>query len=447
MNSLTLSMIVRDAAEFLPACLGSVRGLVQEMVIADTGSFDDTIAIAEQSGARVLRIPWTDDFAEARNRALAEVRTDWVLVLDADEQLDATAAACVPPLLADRTTAGYQVPIRNYIISASERLYDPPPKTNDSLLPCSSVYPAFLEHENVRLFRHDPEVYFIGRVHESVRPRITATHGLLGRASFCIHYFGLALGEAVKLRKNEAYREMGRRKIAELPQDWQAHFDLGLLELEQFKDYVSAQSLFSRACDLNPRAGIAWFFLGRTYSRMGYFEDALNALRQASGVGHRSALLDEIRGDVHYNLGQFEEARTSYEATLKRDPANCAARAKLGLATVRCGKAEKGIHLLRSAIAAAPAVPELYEGLLLALVFLGRLQEAAEVAQQKLQAVPSPYVGDYIRAASLWAQLNQWSKAVQLIEWGLQAYPNDPDLNRALGETLAEMGSAPAQVP
>jgi tetratricopeptide (TPR) repeat protein len=447
MNSLTLSMIVRDAGEFLPACLDSVRGLVQEMVIADTGSFDNTVAIAEQSGARVLRIPWNDDFAEARNRALAEVRTDWVLVLDADEQLDATAAARIPPLLANRTAAGYQVPIRNYVLSANERLYDWPPKPNDSLLPCSSVYPAFLEHENVRVFRRNPEIYFVGRVHETVRPRITATRGLLGHADFCIHHFGLALSDAVKLRKNKAYREMGQRKIAELPEDWQAHFDLGLLELEQFKDYVAAESLFSRACDLNPRAGVAWFFLGRTYSRMGYFEDALNALRQASRVGHRSALLDEIRGDVHYNLGQFEEARTSYEATLKRDPANSAARAKVGLATVRCGKAEKGLNLLRSAIAATPAIPELYEGLLLSLVFLGRLREAAEAAQQKLQTVPNPYVGDYIRAASLWAQLNKWSRAARLIERGLQAYPDDPDLNRALGETLAEMGSTPVQVP
>lgn len=447
MNSLTLSMIVRDAAEFLPACLDSVRGLVHEMVIADTGSFDNTAAIADQFGARVLRIPWTDNFAEARNRALAEVRTDWVLVLDADEQLDATAAERIPPLLGNPKAAGYQVPIRNYVLSANERLYDRLPTPNDSLLPCSSVYPAFLEHENVRLFRRHPRVCFVGRVHETVRPRITATHGLLGRANFCIHHFGLALGEAVKLRKNKAYREMGRRKIAEVPGDWQAHFDLGLLELEQFKNYLAAESLFSRACELNPRAGVAWFFLGRTYSYMRYFEDALKALRQASRVGHCSALLDEIRGDVHYNLGQFEEARSSYEATLKRDPANRATRAKLGLATVRCGKAEKGLNLLRRAIAASPEVPELYEGLLLALVFLERLQEAAEVAQGKLQAVPNPYAGDYIRAASLWAQLRDWPKATCLIEQGLQAYPGDPDLSRAQREVLAEVSRLPVQVP
>ncbi|HUI75243.1 MAG TPA: glycosyltransferase, partial [Candidatus Acidoferrum sp.] len=69
MSSLALSMIVRDAAETLEACLASVRGVVNEMVLADTGSADGTIALAQRLGARVVSIPWTNDFAEARNRA------------------------------------------------------------------------------------------------------------------------------------------------------------------------------------------------------------------------------------------------------------------------------------------------------------------------------------------------------------------------------------------
>ena len=84
---LSLSMIVRNEEARLAACLASVSALADEMVVVDTGSTDATIAIAEAAGARVERIDWPGDFAPTRNRALEFLKGDWVLVLDADEQL------------------------------------------------------------------------------------------------------------------------------------------------------------------------------------------------------------------------------------------------------------------------------------------------------------------------------------------------------------------------
>ncbi len=92
---LSLSMIVRNEEACLEACLASVKGFVDEMVVLDTGSSDSTIAIAEAAGARVEQIPWPGDFAPARNVALEFVKGDWVLVLDADEQL---CSECIPQL-------------------------------------------------------------------------------------------------------------------------------------------------------------------------------------------------------------------------------------------------------------------------------------------------------------------------------------------------------------
>ena len=84
---LSLSMIVRDEAERIEACLASVKDLVDEMVVVDTGSKDDTVQRATTAGARVEHLSWPGDFAPARNAALTMVKGDWVLVLDADEQL------------------------------------------------------------------------------------------------------------------------------------------------------------------------------------------------------------------------------------------------------------------------------------------------------------------------------------------------------------------------
>src|SRR4029077_4051283 len=107
MPTLAISMIVRDAERDLPSCIESVRGIADEIVIADTGSTDNTIELARSLGARVFSIPWENDFARARNLSRAEVKTDWVLSLDADERLDPAAARRLPPLLANRKARAY----------------------------------------------------------------------------------------------------------------------------------------------------------------------------------------------------------------------------------------------------------------------------------------------------------------------------------------------------
>lgn len=86
-------MIVRDEAASLATCLHSVRGFVEQMVVVDTGSVDDTVAIAQGAGAEVHHLPWPGDFAAARNAALEKVKGDWVLVLDGDERLRPEAMA------------------------------------------------------------------------------------------------------------------------------------------------------------------------------------------------------------------------------------------------------------------------------------------------------------------------------------------------------------------
>ena len=80
-------MIVRDEAASIARCLLSARGVVDEMIVLDTGSTDATMAIARDHGARVHQWAWQDDFAAARNIALSHTTADWCLVLDADEWL------------------------------------------------------------------------------------------------------------------------------------------------------------------------------------------------------------------------------------------------------------------------------------------------------------------------------------------------------------------------
>ena len=99
--TIAATLIVRDEARCIARCLASVAPFVDRMVVVDTGSLDDTVALAAGCGAEVYRIDWPDDFAAARNHALGLADADWHLVLDADEWIvaggEALRAWCAGP--------------------------------------------------------------------------------------------------------------------------------------------------------------------------------------------------------------------------------------------------------------------------------------------------------------------------------------------------------------
>ena len=110
---ISLCMIVRDAEHDLAACLRSVGNAVDEIVIVDTGSRDRTQEVARAFGARLLESPWQDDFAAARNVGLEAATGDWILFLDADERLVATAPEGLRNLARSPDHVGYYFQVRS----------------------------------------------------------------------------------------------------------------------------------------------------------------------------------------------------------------------------------------------------------------------------------------------------------------------------------------------
>ncbi len=87
MKTLNLVMIVKNEERCLSRCLESVKSLVDDIIIADTGSSDSTKEIALSFGAKIFDYTWKNDFSDARNFALSKSDSDWNLILDADEYL------------------------------------------------------------------------------------------------------------------------------------------------------------------------------------------------------------------------------------------------------------------------------------------------------------------------------------------------------------------------
>jgi tetratricopeptide (TPR) repeat protein len=107
----SLCVIARDEAERLGACLESARAAVDEIVVVDTGSRDDTVGVARAHGANVIEAPWTDDFAAARNVAQEHATGSWVLTLDADERLTPDAAESLVSAIEHAGAPAMRLPI------------------------------------------------------------------------------------------------------------------------------------------------------------------------------------------------------------------------------------------------------------------------------------------------------------------------------------------------
>jgi len=78
MSRISLCVIAKNEEAMIADCLESVKGVVDEMIVVDTGSLDRTVEIAEEAGATVMHFAWCDDFSAARNTSLAAATGDWV---------------------------------------------------------------------------------------------------------------------------------------------------------------------------------------------------------------------------------------------------------------------------------------------------------------------------------------------------------------------------------
>jgi len=108
---LTLVVITRDAGAQLHDCLGSAA-FAAEAIVVDSGSRDDTVEIARRMGAKVLSHEWLG-FGRQKNFAVAQAAHDWVLCLDADEQVSATLERSLRRAMARPEHVAYAMPRRN----------------------------------------------------------------------------------------------------------------------------------------------------------------------------------------------------------------------------------------------------------------------------------------------------------------------------------------------
>ncbi len=190
---LSAALIVRDEEAVLADCLRSIRDVVDEIVIVDTGSTDRSKQIALEFGARLFERPWADDFSAPRNEALSRSRGRFALYIDADERLAPVSRSAVEALLGDDSVVCYTV------LFQPQRGYTP--------------------YREYRIFLNDPRIRFRGAIHETMLPGIqavAAADGLtIASSPLAIEHVGYDGDQQRKHRRN---LPLLRARLAENPQ-------------------------------------------------------------------------------------------------------------------------------------------------------------------------------------------------------------------------------------
>jgi len=286
----SLCMIVKDEEAMLPDCLASVRDVVDEIVVVDTGSSDRTVEIARTHGARVDRFAWNDSFSDARNHSLALCEREWALLLDADERLMPEDIQKLRDLTASSDADGAHFKVLNYLGDSPGHQYT--------------------LHNALRLLRNSGEYRFAGDIHEQiVRADGAPVTGHFALTDIRLVHLGYLDGVTALKDKRSRNLALLERALQEKPDDPFTLFNLGN-EYMAAKAYEKAAGFYDRAfARYDPNQAYAPHLLFRRAMcayQLGRLQEAIRALdeglRAYPGCTDMQCLKGQIHMDQHRDL-------------------------------------------------------------------------------------------------------------------------------------------------
>lgn len=345
---LSATLIVRDEESFLAGCLASLQGLVDEIVVVDTGSVDTTRAIARTYGARLYEFPWRDDFAAARNFGLDRASGDWILYIDADER--------IRPF--DRPTLAGELAAPG-LCAATLRFR---PQT------------GFTAYRELRLFRRCADIRFEGEIHETIVPSLDR---LVGEQGAVIGHSGLAIDhlgyDGGTVHKHARDLPLLQRRVKVDPDRAYLWWHLGAIHreagrlVEAERAWLSGIEAARRVTRRLAEQSLCFVELAKHRLIEGRNREALEVIGESRALQGGNFLLDCLEARALAALQQCDEALALFEKLARidadelvddfaydRNIFGAGALAEAGLALFRLGRYGESATLYGRAVALAP---------------------------------------------------------------------------------------------
>ena len=443
--TISACLIVKNEEKLLPRCLDSIRDLVDEIILVDTGSEDDTLDIARKYGCVIHHFPWQGDFSSARNESLQRATQDWILVIDADEEVRPEEAWKIRRYVS-RPEA--------QVISIS--VYNQSPETGA----VSSFLPS------IRLFRRHLNLRYYGIVHNrlDVPPEVPVT-----RTDVRLLHYGYDLTPEQLEHKKERTMHLLEKQLAEDPNDVYANFNMAQL-LRGFRD-ATGEAMSRRILDHaervigNPESATPQYVGQRLMAlhqaamalyNLKRFDQAEAYCRQA--LAAKPCYLDPLLtlGHIHFATDRLDEARVCYQTYLDArrtyrpenetdniillhlESAHVAWYA-LGLIAERQGKKEDAVDALTQALAFRQ--PYLDGHVRLGRLYLD-LQDGAraeEMFRREIAANARSAFGWFGLGEALQAK-GDYSGALEAFHQAVELMPENMAMRLTLGRVLLQAG-------
>ncbi|MEK4060603.1 MULTISPECIES: tetratricopeptide repeat-containing glycosyltransferase family 2 protein [Paenibacillus] len=299
---ISLCMIVKNEADSLAQCLKSVHGVADELVVVDTGSTDSTVQIARSFGAAVVSSPWTGDFAAARNAGLKMAKGTWILILDADEELDAGSKEELL-LCAEHTEyEAFFLRIHNHKGTS---------RTSQTI----TVNPI------LRMFRNRPQYRFNGIIHEQIAGVIVEATpaAAMHLSTVVIHHYGYADGVVAKKDKISRNVELLKEQLRLNPGDAFHHFNMAV-EYMRLGEYDPALHHIQRSLEeVEPDTSyvhLLYKYEIRCRAAKRELKGALEACERGITLFPDYPDLHHLKGVLLLQAGAFAEAKAALRRAL-----------------------------------------------------------------------------------------------------------------------------------
>lgn len=370
---LSLCIIVKNEEGALPRCLGSVQGVADEMVVVDTGSSDRTPEIALAFGARVYSFAWCNDFAAARNESLKYAQGDWILVLDADEELKAEIIPQIQQVI--KSERYLLINLLRQEMGATQSPYSLISRLfrNHPDIRFSRPYHAMVD-DSIREILHREPHWQIGSLpevailHSGYQPGTIAGKDKLTKARSAMEsylashptdpYVCSKLG-ALYVEAGEIERGIAllKRGLTELDLDdsvlYELHYHLGIAYRHQ-KQLAKAKEHYQAAIALKifPHLKLgAYNNLGNLLQEEGNWQGAKIAYEQALQVDSSLVVGHYNLGMAFKGMGNLKDAIACYQRAVQLNPNYAEAYQNLGVVLLKVGKVPESLAAFRRAIA------------------------------------------------------------------------------------------------
>jgi len=293
-------MIVKNEENNLIRCLESVKDIVDEIIIVDTGSTDSTVDIANRYGAKVFFYEWNNNFSDAKNLSLEHATGDWILMMDADDELEEADKPKLLKLLENKDIDVYFLETLSYV-----------GKKPGLDMVCNL---------NVRLIRNHRGYIFKGAIHEQITCEIcNSDKKRIRTEKVKFYHYGYLEKNIIEKNKRDRNMKILKKLLENNKNDAFTLFNIGN-EYSAIGDYVKALEYYRKAYkNFNPNIGYGprlFLRMALDLNRLGLFDEELEVIDRGLKYYPNFTDLEFLKASLFHYQGKITLSIKGYKKCL-----------------------------------------------------------------------------------------------------------------------------------